>query len=250
MADITTDLITDIRNTARPNSARVSSCRATGVTTLACDNLTGWPTASAVHFATYQIDANSDIVAGTQVDWKGIVSANSITNLTLADGTDAGNSVGDVVEMLPTAKWGQDLADALTDEHNRDGTHSDITADSLATDTITEGTAAAGVTIDGLLVKDSKLAEDDSVVTANITAGAVTSPKLAEAFVRGRLQENTTNTAPTGLTLQHGWGVITASAASTQAETVTFPTAFSAIPLVIATGGGGDLMSWISNVDG
>lgn len=48
----------------------------------------------------------------------------------------------------------------------------------LATDTIAEYTSAAGVTIDGLLIKDSKLATDNSVVTANITNDAVTDDKL------------------------------------------------------------------------
>jgi hypothetical protein len=48
----------------------------------------------------------------------------------------------------------------------------------LATDTIAEYTSAAGVTIDGLLIKDSKLATNNSVVTANITNDAVTDDKL------------------------------------------------------------------------
>lgn len=48
----------------------------------------------------------------------------------------------------------------------------------IYTDTIGETTAAAGVTVDGLLIKDSKLATNDSVVTANITDDAVTAPKL------------------------------------------------------------------------
>lgn len=48
----------------------------------------------------------------------------------------------------------------------------------LKTDTIAEYTAAAGVTIDGLLIKDSKLATNNSVVTANITDDAVTAAKI------------------------------------------------------------------------
>lgn len=54
-----------------------------------------------------------------------------------------------------------------------------ITNPTLTTDTVSEYTAAAGVTIDGLLVKDSKLATNDSVVTSNITNGAVTDTKVA-----------------------------------------------------------------------
>ena len=48
----------------------------------------------------------------------------------------------------------------------------------LATNTISEFTAAAGVTIDGLLIKDNKLATANSVVTSNITDDAVTAAKI------------------------------------------------------------------------
>lgn len=122
MADIL-DKITDVRNGARPNSARVTIARVAGGTVLSCNALTGWATASKVHFVTYQIDANSNPIPGTQLDCYGIVSGSTITNFTVIDGTDGGNSVGDVVEMLPTAAWGQDLADALTEEHDRQGIH-------------------------------------------------------------------------------------------------------------------------------
>ena len=131
-----TDKITDVRNGARPISARVITARSIGGTTLHCNALTGWPTASKVHFVTYQIDASSNPIDGTQLDCVGIVSGADITQFTVLDGTDGGSSVGDVVEMLPTASWGQDLADALTREHYRDGTHENINADSVTTGTL------------------------------------------------------------------------------------------------------------------
>ena len=46
-------------------------------------------------------------------------------------------------------------------------------------DTIQENTSANGITIDGLNIKDSKLVTSNSVVTANITDGAVSAAKLA-----------------------------------------------------------------------
>lgn len=125
MADVT-DKITDVRNSARPNTASVSSSRSAGGTSLSCDDLTGWPTASKVHFVTYQIDSSGDPVSGSQLDCSGIVSGSTIGSLTVLDGTDTGNSVGDKVEMLPTASWGQDLADGLTKEHDRTGTHTSV----------------------------------------------------------------------------------------------------------------------------
>lgn len=118
-----TDKITDVRNGARPNSARVTSARSIGGTTLSCNSLTGWPTASKVHFVTYQIDSSNNPIDGTQLDCVGIRSGNDLTQVSVIDGTDGGSSIGDVVEMLPTAAWGQDLADALTKEHDRDGSH-------------------------------------------------------------------------------------------------------------------------------
>jgi hypothetical protein len=137
MAASTGDKITDIRNAARPNSARASGSRSAGGVSLACDNLAGWPTASKVHFVTYQIDSASEPVAGTQLDCSGIVSGNTIGSFTVIDGTDTGNSVNDVVEMLPTAGFGQDLVDALMNQHTRTGAHTGITTDTI---TITSGT--------------------------------------------------------------------------------------------------------------
>lgn len=48
-------------------------------------------------------------------------------------------------------------------------------------DTINENTPANGVTIDSLNIKDGKLNTNSSVVTANITDGAVTNAKLSTA---------------------------------------------------------------------
>lgn len=154
-----TDKLTDTRNAARPNSARVTSPRSAAGATLACDNLAGWPTASKVHFVTYTVDSNSVPVAGTQLDCTGIVSANNITSLVVKDGNDLGNSVGDYVEMLPTAAWGQDLADALTTEHNRSGTHKNITTDTI--------TVSSGTTLPA-----------GDIGTVDIATGAVTNAKL------------------------------------------------------------------------
>lgn len=167
MADINTDKITDTRNAARPNSARVTVARSSGASSLSCDNLVGWPTASKVHFVTYQIDSAGDPVEGTQLDCAGIVSANAITNFTVYDGNDLGHAVGDVVEMLPTAKWGQDLADALLVSHNRSGSIKDGAindADMLASDVVTNDKIAADAVTAGEIA-------DGAVDPEHLTAG-------------------------------------------------------------------------------
>lgn len=196
MSASTQDKITDVRNAARPNSARVTSARSAAGVTLACDNLVGWPTASKVHLITYSVDSNSEIVDGTQLDCYGIVSGNNLTSFVVVDGNDTGHAIGDYVEMVPTAAWGQDLADALTNEHNRTGTHAAVTATSLTTtgniestggalkaDTVSEHTAAAGVTVDGVLIKDSLVQHSGAVQqvvyvsSSAVNTGTVTIPR-------------------------------------------------------------------------
>lgn len=116
-----TDKITDVRNGSRPGTATVTVARSIAGTVLSCNDLSGWPTDSKVHFVTYQIDTNNDPIPGTQLDCSGIVSGSTITQLTVHDGTDGGSSIGDIVEMLPTAMWAQDLADGLTESLTRTG---------------------------------------------------------------------------------------------------------------------------------
>lgn len=91
---------------------------------------------------------------------------------------------------------------------------------------------------------DVLTAEEQNQLVANIEAlangsglddGSVTAAKLAEAFFRGRYQDNTTNSAPTGLTLQHGWGFIPGDGDDTATEVVTFPVAFSTLHSITTT---------------
>ena len=81
---------------------------------------------------------------------------------------------------------------------------------------------------------------DRIIVTRHIPNDEIPSSKLAEAFFRARRQDNTTNTAPKGLLVQYGWGYCTCPGATTYSntKTVTYPVAFSAVPLVLATGAG------------
>lgn len=59
-----------------------------------------------------------------------------------------------------------------------------FTATSFNADAIGEKTAAAGVTIDSLQIKDGKLVTVDSVINANITNVAVTLPKITNELIR------------------------------------------------------------------
>lgn len=120
-------------NSANPVTTYVTTIRTAGATTLICNNLTGWNTANKIDFVTYQLNSAGDgPEPGTQIDWTGIVSGSTITNLARVGGaTDTGNAVNDIVEAMPTAKWGQDLADAINEEHGiTDGYHSKALKDS------------------------------------------------------------------------------------------------------------------------
>jgi hypothetical protein len=196
----TGDKITDTRNAARPNSARVTSGRSAAGATLACDNLAGWPTASKVHFVTYTVDSNSNPVAGSQLDCYGIVSGNNVNSFTVVDGSDTGNSVGDYVEMLPTAAWGQDLADALTAQHTRTGAHSGITnTGGLTTDTLAAtGNSTVGGTlgVTGVLTPSGGLSSG-SVSGAALATSAIT---LGYAQITSSVSGISTIAQVTGLT--------------------------------------------------
>lgn len=77
----------------------------------------------------------------------------------------------------------------------------------LTVDTISEFTGANGVTIDGVKLKDGALATNNSVVTANITDGAVTPAKL----VSGTGSSWTwASWAPTWTNVTVGAGTVTA----------------------------------------
>lgn len=125
------DHFTEATNGTRPNVAKLTAIKATGSSTLSADALTGWPTATAVHFILYQINTAGVKIAGTQSDWKGIVSSTTITNLTLKAGSDANYPIGTIVEASPTAAWANDVADGMLVQHLQDGSHSAVTATTL-----------------------------------------------------------------------------------------------------------------------
>ena len=137
-------------NGSYPTLATVSATRSASEATLTCQDLTGWATDTPVHFSTYQLNSSGVVDTTTQTDWKGIVSGNTITNLTrIAGAADTGNAIGDIVELNPTIGWLDDLVTGLLATHKQDGSLKDnivksnnidsatITNDKIAADTIT-----------------------------------------------------------------------------------------------------------------
>ena len=121
MAAGITDHFTEATNGTRPVPTTLTAIKAIGAPSITCNALTGWPTVTAVHFIIYNTNADGTKTANSQSDWKGIVSGNTITNLTLKAGTDNGYGIGAVVECAPTAAWADDMADGILLHANQDG---------------------------------------------------------------------------------------------------------------------------------
>lgn len=118
------DKITKTMSNQNPATTTVAAQRAVGATELRGVNLDGWQDETATHFITYKVDAQGELIEGSQADWKGIVNlqSNSIVNLKRTGGAaDQGNAIGDVIEPAPTAAYGNDLAEALLEHHDTEG---------------------------------------------------------------------------------------------------------------------------------
>lgn len=137
------DKITKVKDGSNPNVARVVTPRPANSDTLSVDSLTGWSEDTAMHFMTYRIDSTGKVVPGSQRDWKGMANkaTGQIISLQIQNNAiDDGNLVGDIVQAGPTASWAQDLAEAMLESHNSDGSlkRGAVGADNIAKDSITK----------------------------------------------------------------------------------------------------------------
>jgi hypothetical protein len=135
------DKITKVKDGSNPNVARVVTPRPANSDTLSVDSLTGWTEDTAVHFMTYRVDSTGKVVPGSQRDWKGMANkaTGQIISLQIQNNAiDDGNLVGDIVQAGPTASWAQDLAEAMLESHNSDGSlkKGAVGAESIAKDSI------------------------------------------------------------------------------------------------------------------
>lgn len=124
MAANINDKFTEATNGSRPVPTTLTALLPSGASpgTATCGALTGWPTATAVHFIIYTVDVNGRKVSGSQTDWKGIVSGSTITGLVLKAGTNNGYAIGAVVQASPTAAWADDVTEGLSVSLDQDGT--------------------------------------------------------------------------------------------------------------------------------
>lgn len=158
-----------------------------GATTVGLNSVAGYSNGEVVVFVIDPDNANKQTFTGT-IDTSGV----QVTDVVWTAGTNVSHSAGATVVDYATATHISMMAKGLLVEHNQDGTHGTIT-----TDTINEQTAAAGVTIDNLNVKDGKLNTNNSVVTANITDAAVTPDKLGTGAASANVATSETTTSTT-----------------------------------------------------
>jgi hypothetical protein len=135
-ANVTTDKFMPSRtdaSVAQPTT--LSASRAIDSTSLSLVDPSTWPEHQTIALITYKKDANDDtkIDKSTLKIFLGIRNSETITDLTLTAGTDDGNDSGDYAEMAPTSEMFQRLFEGLTKEHKLDGSHADITVDSIST---------------------------------------------------------------------------------------------------------------------
>lgn len=113
-------------------STTLSSQKNSGAASMSLSDATGVPTTTGLIFTVGRVDSQGTSTPSTRAIYKGTLSGTTVSNLALVEGTDQTHAAGTVVEMTWTETHVNDLVDALTAEHSQlDGTHTDITADSI-----------------------------------------------------------------------------------------------------------------------
>jgi len=123
------------------------------VTTVPLASTANLPTETAIMITIDRVDANGVLTPDKEEGIIGVVSGdNLISCIRGVEGTAQAHSAGAVVEVLWTAKNVNDIVDAILAEHSQSGAHT--------TDTISEKTEGAGVTVDGVKHKDGQVYTD------------------------------------------------------------------------------------------
>lgn len=120
-------------------STTLSSGISTGTgDTITLASVTGLPTDTEITLTFDRVDSDGNATDATMERITGTISGSNLTSYTRGvDGSsEQAHSSGAVVEYIWNGDDLNDMIDGLLVEHNQDGTHSDVTADSVTTDTI------------------------------------------------------------------------------------------------------------------
>lgn len=108
--------------TGRPVvSSLAAPGKAIGASSINLSDATNWTATTGIHFSIYKVNAQGYKDSTTQTDWKGVLAAGVISNLTLTGGTDQAYNAGDIVELTPTARYAKDIYDWGSSFANQDG---------------------------------------------------------------------------------------------------------------------------------
>jgi hypothetical protein len=122
------------------------------VTTVPLSSATNLPTDTAVTVVIDRVDANGTATPSLEETIIGVVSSSNLVDcIRGVEGTDQAHSAGAVVEVLCKAKNWNDFIDGFLVNHEKDGTHGDMSGTSLS-------------------------------VTGNITASAIGNPVASKAL--------------------------------------------------------------------
>lgn len=151
-----------------------------GATSINVGSTTGYPTDTGVIISIRTVDTAGTLIAGTHTEWLATVTSGTSLAIEAAPvyGSDqiyAAGSTTQVAIRLSSYSHNK-LIDGLLVEHKQTGKHSDLTADSVKTDTITGTTDADSGDIYGITVTNGKMSGDD------LADGSVTIPKISNPY--------------------------------------------------------------------
>lgn len=224
--------------------------------TITLESVSGLPTDTEITLTFDRVDANGAETPTKMERITGTISGSTLTSYTRGtDGsTEQAHSAGAVIEYVFNSQDLNDVVDGILVEHGQDGAHDNTKVALLAgaqtisgvksfsatpkVDTIAEKTAATGVTVDGVLLKDDEVNTDaiNAKTTNHITLTPGTSKLVKLAVLR---QDDTADTYANNQIILTGWGFVTGTgAADGHSEAVSFGETFAAAPIVIVSGPG------------
>ncbi len=244
-------------------STTLSAQKTSGAASMSLSDATGVPTSTGLVFTVGRVDSGGAATPSTRAIYKGTLSGTTVSNLTLSEGTDQTHAAGTVVEITWTETHWNDAVDGILVEHNQNGTHGAVTADSLTVDGTSTHTGVASFTTH-IDVNDSSTAvrdtSDNELVKFAKTASAVNELTITNAAASGlptlsatgddtniglklagkgngilRLsglvpdKQVSTTTYNSNLIIQTGWDYITGISTSSNSKAITFPVAFDTI---------------------
>lgn len=151
--------------------------KALGATSINVGATTGYPTDTGVIISMRTVNTAGTLIAGTHTEWSGTITSGTSVSIEAAPvyGSDQIYAAGSTTQVaIRLSSYAHNkLIDGLLVQHTQTGSHADI----ITTNTINENTAANGVTIDGLNIKDGALATANSVPNAAL-AGSIDQAKI------------------------------------------------------------------------